>query len=248
MSDVIYTPPPPPPPPPPAPAPAASFDFTRPFAFVFEDPRWVTKILIGGLFQIAAIFVIGIFFVLGYCAQVARNVIAGLAAPLPEWEDLGGYFAEGLRLAGVVFVYTIPFIAIFVTMFVPAILMTAGAGAMHRDVEGIANALGGGVMTCAWCLAIPLGLALAFWLPGALLFAVVDRRFGAAFEFGRIWAFIRGNLANYLIAFVIYLIVRFAAGFGLLLFCVGVFFTAFWAFLVATYAFAEAYRLSSTRP
>src|SRR5437870_11706180 len=49
----IVTPPPPPPPPPPSPSDAkASFDFVKPFAFVFEDARWLNKVLIGGLFQL----------------------------------------------------------------------------------------------------------------------------------------------------------------------------------------------------
>ena len=97
MSDVPHTPPPPAPPPP-------TYDFVRPFAFTFDDPRWLPKILLGGLFYILGIFIVGIIFVLGYQARLARNVIAGVEHPLPEWDDLGEYFAEGLRLMGVVLV------------------------------------------------------------------------------------------------------------------------------------------------
>jgi hypothetical protein len=71
----------------------------------------------------------------------------------------------------------------------------------------------------------------------------VEGTFGAAFDFARILRFIRDNAANYALAFVVYLIARFAVSLGLLAFCIGIFFTAFWAMLVATFAFAQAYRM-----
>jgi Protein of unknown function (DUF4013) len=101
-------------------------------------------------------------------------------------------------------------------------------------------------MTCAWCLFFPLSLLFAFYIPAALLFAVAERDFGAAFQVGRIIGFIRDNAGNYVVAFVVYLIARFAAPLGLMMCCIGVVFTAFWAFLVATHAFAQAYRLRNS--
>ena len=81
----------------------------------------------------------------------------------------------------------------------------------------------------------------------ALLFATVERRFGAAFEFAQIFAFIKANIGNYLLAFVVFLVVRMIVPFGFILLCVGVFFTGFWSLLVATYAFASAWRLAPAR-
>lgn len=227
----------PPPPPPPGETPAQQFDFAKPFTFVFDDPQWLQKILIGGLFYLAGFFIIGWFFILGYLAQLARNVIAGEVHPLPEWRDLGDLFAEGARLVGVALVYIIPFAALAIAVFVPAGILGA------FEDEGI-RALGGGLAGCISCLFVPLGLAVFLFLPASLLFAAVEQRFGAAFEFGRIWSFIRANIGNYLLAVVVYLIARFLGGVGVILFCVGVIFTAFWAFLITTHAFAQVYRLS----
>lgn len=199
----------------------------------------MSKIAIGGLFYLAAFFVVGIFFILGYCARLTRNVIAGETHPLPEWDDLGGYFSEGLMLFGVGLVYMLPVLAIFGFFFVPAIIMAAAAGENE-----VMQTMSGGFMTMIWCLTVPVSLALSLWLPGALLFAVVDRRFGAAFEFKRIWTFIRANLGNYLLAYVVYLVARMAGGLGFILCCIGVIFSAFWAMVVATYGFAMTYRFS----
>lgn len=210
----------------------------QPFAYVFQDPRWVTKVLIGGLFHIAAFFLVGVFFILGYCGKLCRNVVANEPQPLPEWDDLGGYFAEGVRLFCVGFCYVIPLIGIICAFVVPAVLAGSIAGP-----DDLRRTLAGGVASCVWCLIFPISLALSFWLPAALVFASVEQSFSAGFQFGRIYQYIKDNFANYLIAFVVYLIARFAAGFGVILFCIGVVLTAFWAMIVSTYAFAYAYRL-----
>lgn len=225
---------------PPAGVPSDQFDFGKPFTYVFEDPRWVNKILIGGLFHLAGFFIIGWFFVLGYVAQLTRNVVAGVTHPLPEWEDIGNYFAEGARLIGVLLAYIIPFVMLALTFVIPAAILDS------IDNEGI-QAIGGMMMAGMTCLFFPLGLAMMIFMPVSLLFAIMERRFGAAFEFGRIWEFLKANIGNYLLAIVVYLIARFLAGFGVVLLCIGVIFTGFWAFCITAHGFAQAYRLDARR-
>lgn len=240
MSEIAAPAPPPPPPPAPPAAPAAdAFDFVAPFTFVFEDPRWVQKIAIGGLFQLLAFLIIGIFFILGYMARLTRNVAARMQYPMPEWDDLGGYFNEGARLFVVGLIYAIPIFLIIGMMFIP-VMLVAAAGNGHETANDISGMMTG----CMGCLIAPISLLMSFWLPGALLMTIMTGQIGAAFEFARIWQFIRGNLANYLLAVVVYLVARMAAGFGVMLFCIGVIFTTFWAMLVAAHAFGQAWRLA----
>ena len=136
----------------------------------------------------------------------------------------------------------LPIMALVGFFIVPAII---ASGISHEN-EALRNVVGA-ISSLVWCLMVPLIFALNLWLPGALMFAAVERRFGAAFEFSRIWAFIRANLANYLLAFVIYYVARFAAGFGVVLCCIGVIFTAFLSFVISTYAYAQTYRMASVR-
>lgn len=235
MSDMSYTPPPPPPPPAPR-APQSAFDFAKPFTFVFEDPRWVQKVLIGGLFYLAAFVLVGWFFVLGYVARLTRNVIAGSPRPLPEWDDLGDYFGEGLRLFGVGLVYVLPIIVLVGLLITPAAIMSA---IEREDVQ----AVGGLFASCSTCLIIPIAFALMFFMPASMLRVIAEERFGAAFEFGAIWAFIKANIGNYLLAIVIYIICQhFIAGLGVFLFCIGFVFTAFWSLLISAHAFGQVYR------
>ena len=241
MSEVVYAAPPPPPPPPPVAPATPSYDFGKPFSFVFDDPRWVQKILIGGLFYLAGFLIIGWFFVLGYMSRTARNIIRGDETPLPEWDDLGEFFSEGARLIAVGLCYIAPIIVVVMFFIVPAIM----ADAFDNEV---AEAFSGGIAGCLACLIVPLALAVTFFMPASLLFAAVEQRFSAAFEFGRIWPFIKANIGNYLLAIVVYFIARFLAGFGIMLLCIGVIFTGFWSLLIMTYGFAQVYKLAPSKP
>lgn len=221
-------------PPPPPPTESRYIDFGKPFTFVFQDPDWLKKILIGGLFYLAMIVLVGIFFVLGYCARLARNVAAGAPRPLPEWDDLGDYFVEGLKLAVIAIIYAIPFIAV---IMIPVI--GAGVAEGIGGGEDAVAAIFGGV----WCLMLPLLVILWFWIPAALLFAAVSGRFEEGFNFPAIFGFIKNNFLNFLLAILIHLVGNFVSQFGIILLCVGILFTSFWSALVSTYAFADAYRL-----
>jgi len=194
----------------------------------------------GGLFFFLAFLIVGAFFLFGYAARLMRNVVAGVQNPLPEWDELGEYFGEGLQLFCIVLIYGSPIILLALMVGIPSAILSA---AQSEDVRNI----GGGVLGCAWCFIAPLGLAISFFLPGALLMAIVKRRFGAAFEFAAIWEFIRENIGNYLLAIVVYIVARFFAGFGFILLCVGIVFTEFWAIVVYSYAFGQVYRLSEQK-
>ena len=237
MSEVDYTGPTSPPPPS---GQRPAYEFGRPFTFVFDDPEWVPKVLIGGLFVLASFVIVGIFFLLGYMARLMRNVIAGVPRPLPAWDDLGEYFNEGLRLFGVSLVYTLPVVILAIAVGIPAGIMSGVDDEMARN-------LGGCALGSIWCLLVPASFAIMLFLPAALLWAVTQQRFAAAFEFGEIWSFIKSNIGNYLLAIVVYLVADFVAGFGIVLLCVGIIFTSFWSYCVKSYAFAEAYRLSGRR-
>ena len=236
---VVVEPPPPPPPPPSASEP--SFDFVKPLTFVFDDPRWVQKVLIGGLFVIASFVIIGAFFLYGYLARLTRNTISGMQHPLPEWDDIGEYFGEGAKLFVIGLIYAVPIAIVAAVVFIPLAIM--GNSSDNETIRSMA----GMSVTCAWCLIFPLGLALALWMPAALLMVIVSGDFKEAFEFGRIFRFIRANIGNYILAFIVWLVARFAAGMGVLLLCVGIVFTMFWAFTVAAYAFGQTYRLAKVK-
>lgn len=230
-------------PPPSAPA-RRTIDFGRPFTFVFDDPDWIRKVLVGGLMYLLSFLLIGIFFVFGYCARLARNVAAGAARPLPEWDQWGEDFVEGLKLFVIVLIYYIPVMALVVL----GLGGTAILGALADDTGADAlAALSGGMFSIGMCLIYILALAIAVILPAALTLAVMRRSFSAAFDLSAVFAYIGQNAANYVLAIAVHFIAGFLAQFGFFLLCVGLLFTAFWAQLATTHAFGEAYRYSPVR-
>ena len=115
-----------------APGPSGSVDFGRCFTFVTEDPEWITKILVGGLFTLLSAFLVGIPFIMGYWARTVKNVAAGQPRPLPAWDDLGGIFNDGLRLVGVYLVYTLGLILAMVLVGGVVMVPLIALGASRR--------------------------------------------------------------------------------------------------------------------
>lgn len=250
MSEGMYTPPPPPPQPPyqqpPSSAPppptttSGSFDFAKPFTYVFEDPNWLRKVLMGGLFTLAACVLVGVPFILGYYARVTRNILAGHPQPLPEWDDLGAYFSEGLRLLGVGIVWTLPVILLWMLIAIPAGLMSI----VDSDA---ARTAGGAAFGLIYCIQIPLGLVLRFVIPVAMVRSIAEQSFSAGLQFGRVFSMIKANFVNFLLAFLVAFIAGFLGVFGIVACFIGIIFTAFWSSLVTAHGYAQAYQLSSVK-
>src|SRR5437763_6755918 len=169
------------------------YDFLKPLTFVFEDPRWIRMLLMGALFSLASVVLIGIFFVNGYLARLVRNVVDGLERPLPEWTDLGDMFAEGAMLFVAALLYMIPLFFLVFLMFPFSVLTNIDNPATEI--------LGGGGLVILSLVLMPVGLAVAVWVPAALLHAAVRRDFRAAFEFRVIGSFLKNNALNYVLAY-----------------------------------------------
>jgi hypothetical protein len=211
---------------------------------VTEDPEWVKKILIGGVFTLACTFLVGVPFVLGYFSRTLRNVVAGEPRPMPEWDDLGGIFNEGLRLTAVYLLYTLAIIAALLALgavvMLPALALSGGR---HHPSE-VLGLLGGLGIVGVYGLIMAGSLALAVYLPAALARAALRGTVGDGFAWRDILGFISANLGNYLISLVIYLIASFLSQFGLILCCVGIFPAAFWGYMVLAVALGQTVRLS----
>lgn len=85
-------------------------DVGKAFSLLFADKRWLEKWLIGALLHIAAMLLIGLPFLLGYLLEVARRATKEETFELPEWNDWGKYFGEGLILLIIILIYHVPVI------------------------------------------------------------------------------------------------------------------------------------------
>src|SRR5207248_3030650 len=107
-------------------------DIGKAFGFVFEDEKWVSKVLLGGLFLIIPIVN---FAVIGYMLKVAQNVARGNPRPLPEWGEFGDHFMRGLYGVAIQIVYQLPTIIVYGVLFC-VILAAGGASGSQRGGNG----------------------------------------------------------------------------------------------------------------
>lgn len=230
-----------------SPPPTGSVDFGRSFTFVTEDPEWVKKILIGGVFTLACALLVGVPFVLGYFSRTLRNVVAGEPRPMPEWDDLGGIFNEGLRLTAVYLLYALAVVAVVAALGCVVMLPVMALSGHGGDPSEALGLLGGLGIVGLYGLVMVASLALAVYLPAALARSALRGTVADGFAWRETLGFIQANLGNYLVSLVIYLLASFVSQFGIVLCCVGIFPAAFWAYMVLAVALGQTVRLSPVR-
>ncbi|MBN1978553.1 MAG: DUF4013 domain-containing protein [Anaerolineae bacterium] len=81
-------------------------DFGQAFTYIFKDEEWIKKVLLGIVLSIVPIF--GQLALTGYIIVVIRNVKANDPRPLPDWNEIGQYFMDGLKLFVVSLIYSLP--------------------------------------------------------------------------------------------------------------------------------------------
>lgn len=214
-------------------------DIGKSFAFVFEDKQWVAKILIA-----AAILLLGILFswllfiplilafalLSGYGVEITRRVIRGNLDGLPEWDDWGALFKDGLMVLVIGVVYALPIIVVSICLGIPI-------GAFSED----ASALSATLSFFLGCFSFLYAIAISIVLPAAIAMYADEDDLSAAFRFGEVFGLVRDNLSTYLITFVMSWVAGLIGGLGTVLCGVGWLFTMPYAEMVIGHLYGQAY-------
>ncbi len=198
-------------------------DIGSSFSYMFQDENWLKKILIGGVVSLIPIVD---FAAIGYLIQVIRNVRDGQPTPLPEWDQFGKYFMDGLWIFLIVLVYMIPVILLACLQGI------GGAVAAGAKNESAANALSI-ISACFSCLMGLWALLVGIISPAILIRYAEVGEFMAGFRFGEVFSVITSNVGSYVIVLLLMWVASFIGGLGTILCVIGVIFTAFWANLVS---------------
>jgi hypothetical protein len=203
------------------------------FTYMFDDSDWIKKLAIGGGIMLAGLILspilVGLLLFLpisGYMLATLKNVRDGSPTPLPEWTDFGGLFKTGLMVFLIGLVY-----------YIPVILIACGSGLVQSipamaDMDSDAAGIFAAIAVCLNCFQFIVSLLVGIVTPAAIIRYAQYDTFASAFQFGEIMAFIRGNIGDYIIVILLSWVAAMLAGFGLILCLIGVFFTAFWSYLV----------------
>ena len=212
------------------------------FTYVFEDPKWIMKVLIGG---IVGIIPIVNFAALGFMLTTLKNVAEGQPTPMPEWSDFGAHFMKGLYGVIGALVYFLPAIVVFCCVFIVGIAATTLASSGSKDAAQAAGGIVPILTICLQCVGYLLELVafLALWAP-MTRFAMSANQLNLFWDFKGNMDFIKSNLSNYFISLALSFVATFVAGFGIILCIVGVFFTYFWAYMVSANLWGQMWRAS----
>lgn len=193
-------------------------DVGKAFGYVFEDERWATKLITTA--AIALIPVFGTLSLMGYVISTIRNVMAGHPRPLPEWQDLGTYFMDGLKMFVVNLVYNLPLTLLSWLIVFPIILPFLGG-----QNEDLMTALGIVAIVLIILISIVLMLAwllMIILLPMAQIVFAARGEIGAALRVGEVLRLAFANIGQILIAQLL-IVVAGATIMGLLSLIISVF-------------------------
>lgn len=184
------------------------------FRFPFQEKGWQQSFLIGsGLFLLSFFIpILPIVFIVGYTARLLRHSIEGQGLHMPRWDDLGEMGLDGLRVAGVSMIYTLPGILVYgggILLYLAISFLFPLTFSLVERADSIAF-LWPMVMLAImliFLLAMVLGFLLilvgSLPLPIAIAHMIAKGKFSAAFhirEWGRL---LRRNWLGYFVAWVV---------------------------------------------
>jgi hypothetical protein len=197
--------------------------------FPFHDERWVKKILIGALFALGPIIIVGIFFLIGYLIEVARRVAADSKEPLPEWGgNYGTYFKQGFPAAWGVLIWLVP----IQLVWVGAALLGGASSIAVQLVLGLT-------------MLVTVNLYAAVVMPSVIGRYMATTRFGSMFELDAIVRSIRRIGNNFVAVWIVHLAVL-ALTFVSIWAIVAIVFTTAYAAMAFGHVYGQAARLGTT--
>lgn len=228
-------------------------DIGKSFTYMFEDANWITKLAIGGGILLLGTFFAWVLFIpmlaasallLGYSLTVTRNVYDGNPTPLPDWTDIGALFVKGLMALVGVILWFVPVIILACCVWLASIV-TGGATSNDRGAAQTFSGIAGLLISCLSCVLALLSLATSLAVYAPLTRFALSNQLSTFWDFAGAWQFVRANLSNYIILFILILVTNFVAAFGIIACFVGLFFTQFWAYLVGAHLMGQVARGAS---
>ena len=222
-------------------------DIGKAFTFIGADPKWGTKLLIGGgllvLGYLAFLTIIGWLFVfaivLGYLTQLTRNIIVGEQQPLPDWVGWGTLMRDGFKAMAVSFVVLLPIVA----LGLPAII--AGVVLADSGYPGTSN-LGACLVALGYCLVFPPSPLSYLLLPVAIGRYAATQQIGESLRPKAFFDTLGGAFGTYLLVVLLtFVVTQFIGYLGLVACGIGLPFTLFYSLLVNHHLYGQAYRQAS---
>ncbi len=213
-------------------------DIAKSFTYVFDDERWVTKLLIAAGILLVGVL-LGILIIpailagallAGYGVEITRRVIRGQSPILPEWDNWGDLIVDGLKVWVIGIVYGLPIILIGLCLGAPAAIIAEDAPEFSQLLSVFSS-----------CINLLWGVVMAFFMPAAVARFVAKDDLGAAFQFRDVFNLVRDNFTTYLLVAIMTWVAGFIGGLGVIICGLGWLVTAPYASFVTNHLYGQGY-------
>ena len=179
--------------------------------FPFQDEKWVSKFAVFILLSFASILIFPAFFISGYYYEIMRRIIQeGQDPSLPDWDDMGDYFKNGMKMFGVSVIYTLPSIL----CILPTIALFLSVGLIEPSSENASGVLiAFPITTILIMVGSGVGLVMGILSPVAIGHMVATDSFKAAFQVREWWSIFKVNFGGYILAYIIVMGISMATSF-----------------------------------
>lgn len=190
-----------------------TLSFEKSFSYVFKDPKWVSKLAMASLFSLLTFVLVGAPFLNGYVVRVMRWRLQGKEG-LPEWDDLGGMFVDGLKVIVISLGYALPVFALMIVMMITSVLLAQNdnlaplIGLLFLPFQG---------------LAMLYSLCITLVQPWTFYTVASGRPLTSAYHLKSYFNTIQKDWTNILLALLFVWVVSSLSGFGLFVFIIGFF-------------------------
>jgi len=196
--------------------------------FPFERDGWVGKIAIGGVLYLIPI--VGWIFVIGYLVDVIRRVALDDPELMPEWDDWGGKFKQGILGVALWVIWQ-------VILFIPAFVLAIPFALIDAEAASIVG----------FILGLLAGIAGYLFMPVFLGRYATTGDFSSGLQVIEILNMVKRNLGSYLVqcllaGFFMLVALVILGAMGTLACGIGLIFTQFYWNLFQSYLLGRLYR------
>jgi len=215
-------------------------DIGKGFSYVFQDPKWIVKLLIGAVLLLIPI--IGWIPVTGYYLTTLKNVSDGQESPLPEWSDFGGFFMKGLYGWIGAIVWYLPVILIACCAGILSVVGSQTSGTAGGNNSGAIASAVGYLAICLNCLQSLLSFVAGVTVAAPMVRYANSSQLSVFWDVRGNFDFIVKNIGNYVIALLVGGVASFVAFFGIILCVIGVLVTFFWSAMVNAFLLGQVWK------
>ncbi len=218
-------------------------------AWMFKDPDWKNKFLVGSLLAFAGFVpllgLVALAINYGYALILMRTVMWGKPRALPKWDDYGAMFVDGGKAILSAVAYSLPGIILFVCGFL-VLLASIFGGALAQPTQGSGGRDGTyivfvliGQLGFFACLAIGMLVSLIGFVltPVAVGQYVRTGKISAGYRWDEVSSVLRANLSGFLLALILYYAIAYGLGFVISILSYTIVLCLFIPFLMAPIAF-----------